>query len=72
MRDIVQNHVLQVLALALMEPPSSFAAEAIRNEKVKLLESIRPPGTDDVDRIAVRGQYSTYRDEPGVAAMQHH
>src|SRR6202008_453257 len=40
MRDIVQNHVLQVLALALMEPPTSFSGEAIRNEKVKLLESI--------------------------------
>jgi glucose-6-phosphate 1-dehydrogenase len=76
MRDIVQNHVLQVLALALMEPPSSFAAEAIRNEKVKLLESIRLPTTDDVDRVAVRGQYSRgdgagelmpgYREEPGV------
>ena len=36
-RDILQNHVLQVLALALMEPPTSFAAEAVRNEKVKLL-----------------------------------
>ena len=43
MRDIVQNHVLQVLALALMEPPASFAPEAIRNEKVKLLQSIRLP-----------------------------
>ncbi len=39
MRDIVQNHVLQVLALALMEPPASFAPEALRNEKVKLLQS---------------------------------
>ena len=43
MRDIVQNHVLQVLALALMEPPASFDAEAIRNEKVKLLRAIRLP-----------------------------
>ena len=42
-RDILQNHVLQVLALALMEPPTSFAAEAVRNEKVKLLQSIRLP-----------------------------
>jgi glucose-6-phosphate 1-dehydrogenase len=76
MRDIVQNHVLQVLALALMEPPSSFAAEAIRNEKVKLLESIRLPMADHVDRVAVRGQYSRggrpgelmpgYREESGV------
>jgi glucose-6-phosphate 1-dehydrogenase len=66
MRDIVQNHVLQVLALALMEPPSSFAAEAIRNEKVKLLEAIRLPTVDDAHAISVRGQYRGYRDELGV------
>jgi glucose-6-phosphate 1-dehydrogenase len=76
MRDIVQNHVLQVLALALMEPPASFAPEAIRNEKVKLLQSIRLPNEGDIDRIAVRGQYSRggtadelmrgYREEDGV------
>jgi glucose-6-phosphate 1-dehydrogenase len=75
-RDILQNHVLQVLALALMEPPASFAAEPVRNEKVKLFESIRLPTTSDIDRIAVRGQYSRggtaeelmpgYREEPGV------
>ena len=76
MRDILQNHVLQVLALALMEPPTSFGAEAVRNEKVKLLQAIRLPTTDAIDRIAVRGQYTRggtrdelmagYRDEPGV------
>ena len=44
-RDILQNHVLQVLALALMEPPASFDAEPVRNEKVKLLQSIRLPTT---------------------------
>jgi glucose-6-phosphate 1-dehydrogenase len=75
-RDILQNHVLQVLALALMEPPSSFDPESIRNEKVKLLQSIRLPTNSDVDRIAVRGQYArggtaeelmpAYREEPGV------
>jgi glucose-6-phosphate 1-dehydrogenase len=75
-RDILQNHVLQVLALALMEPPASFEAEAVRKEKVKLLQSIRLPTVDDIDRIAVRGQYTRggtpdelmpgYRDEPGV------
>ena len=75
-RDILQNHVLQVLALALMEPPASFDAEPVRNEKVKLLQSIRLPSTSDIDRIAVRGQYSRggtaeelmsgYREEPGV------
>ncbi|GAA2528040.1 glucose-6-phosphate dehydrogenase [Pilimelia columellifera] len=76
MRDIVQNHVLQVLALALMEPPASFSAEAIRNEKVKLLQAIRLPGDRDIDDLAVRGQYTRggtrfelmpgYREEPGV------
>jgi glucose-6-phosphate 1-dehydrogenase len=75
-RDILQNHVLQVLALALMEPPASFAPEAVRNEKVKLLQSIRLPTTHDIDRIAVRGQYTRggtadelmpgYREEAGV------
>ena len=75
-RDILQNHVLQVLALALMEPPTSFVAEAVRNEKVKLLQSIRLPTVNDIDRIAVRGQYSRggtadelmpgYREETGV------
>jgi glucose-6-phosphate 1-dehydrogenase len=75
-RDILQNHVLQVLALALMEPPASFAPEAVRNEKVKLLQSIRLPEVGDIDRIAVRGQYSRggtadelmpgYREEAGV------
>ena len=75
-RDILLNHVLQVLGLALMEPPASFGAEAVRNEKVKLLQSIRLPTVNDIDRIAVRGQYTRggtadelmpgYRDEPGV------
>ncbi|HEX5741528.1 MAG TPA: glucose-6-phosphate dehydrogenase, partial [Pilimelia sp.] len=76
MRDIVQNHVLQVLALALMEPPASFSAEALRNEKVKLLQAIRLPRADNIDDIAVRGQYTRggtrfelmpgYREEEGV------
>ena len=77
MRDIVQNHVLQVLSLFLMEPPTSFHPEAIRDEKVKLLRAIQP--LDDESEIvahAVRGQYTRggtrgdlmpgYREEPGV------
>jgi glucose-6-phosphate 1-dehydrogenase len=76
-RDIVQNHVLQVLSLFLMEPPTSFHPEAIRDEKVKLLRAIRPltePG--DIAARAVRGQYTRggtredlivgYREEGGV------
>jgi glucose-6-phosphate 1-dehydrogenase len=76
MRDIVQNHVLQVLALALMEPPASFDGEGLRNEKVKLLQAIRLPTGRDIADLAVRGQYTRggtrqelmpgYRDEPGV------
>ena len=59
MRDMVQNHLLQVLALVAMEPPASLEAEAIRDEKVKLLKSIRPSKV-------VRGQYTQYRKEPNV------
>jgi glucose-6-phosphate 1-dehydrogenase len=76
MRDIVQNHVLQVLALSLMERPASFDAEGLRNEKVKLLQAIRLPTDRDIADLAVRGQYTRggtrddlmagYRDEPGV------
>jgi len=62
-RDMFQNHLLQLLALVAMEPPGSFNAEALRNEKVKLLESIRPIALMD----GVRGQYDGYRKAAGVA-----
>ena len=57
LRDMVQNHMLQVLALIAMEPPVSLEAEAVRDEKVKLLKSIRPLTPADVARQIVRGQY---------------
>ena len=57
LRDMVQNHLLQVLSLMAMEPPVSLDAEAIRDEKVKLLRSIRPLTPEDVVRQVVRGQY---------------
>ncbi len=73
LRDMVQNHLTQVLSLVAMEPPVSFDAEAIRDEKVKVLQSIRPLRRDDV----VLGQYAPgqsggmpvggYLEEPGVA-----
>ena len=63
-RDVVQNHLLQVLALASMEPPAGPGADALRDEKVKVLSAVVPPGPDDI----VRGQYDGYLDEPGVAA----
>jgi glucose-6-phosphate 1-dehydrogenase len=56
-RDMVQNHMLQVLALIAMEPPVSLAAEAVRDEKVKLLKSIRALSPADVAKQVVRGQY---------------
>jgi len=57
LRDMVQNHMLQVMALVSMEPPFSLEAESIRNEKVKLLKSIRPLTDEDVAKQIVRGQY---------------
>ena len=63
-RDVVQNHLLQTVALLAMEPPVSAAADALRDERVKVLRSIRPIDADQL----VRGQYVGYREEPGVAA----
>jgi glucose-6-phosphate 1-dehydrogenase len=57
LRDMVQNHLLQVLSLVAMEPPVSLDAEAIRDEKVKLLKSLRPILSEEVARHVVRGQY---------------
>ncbi len=57
LRDMVQNHLLQVLSLVAMEPPVSLEAESIRDEKVKLLKSIRALKPEDVAKQVVRGQY---------------
>jgi glucose-6-phosphate 1-dehydrogenase len=57
LRDMVQNHLLQVMALVAMEPPVMLEPEPIRDEKVKLLKSIRPLTIEDVARQVVRGQY---------------
>jgi glucose-6-phosphate 1-dehydrogenase len=62
-RDVVQNHLLQVLAILTMEPPSGNDAEAIRDEKVKIFKAIPPLSPADV----VRGQFQGYRQEKGVA-----
>lgn len=61
-RDMLQNHVLQILALTMMEPPSSMSPEAIRDEKVRLLRSVRVPEHADNERFAVRGQYGPGHD----------
>ncbi|MFO0757926.1 MAG: glucose-6-phosphate dehydrogenase [Byssovorax sp.] len=76
-RDIVQNHALQILTLVAMEPPSSWGADAVRDEKVKVLRTLRPIRGDEVLDRTVRGQYSAgtvrgdkvpgYRDEADVA-----
>jgi glucose-6-phosphate 1-dehydrogenase len=76
LRDMVQNHLLQVLCLMAMEPPVSFQDEEIRNKKVDVMHAIRPIPRDRVYEFAVRGQYGAgwekgehipaYRQEPGV------
>lgn len=76
LRDIFQNHLLQLLTLTAMEPPAAFEAEALRNEKVKVLRAIRPLSGEAVARWSVLGQYAAgrvngqsvpaYREDPGV------
>jgi glucose-6-phosphate 1-dehydrogenase len=78
-RDMIQSHVLQLTSLVAMEPPSAFDATAVRNEKIKVLQSIRPFTAASIKKDVVRGQYGPggdsgnssllagYRDEPGVA-----
>ena len=68
LRDMVQNHMLQLLALVAMEPPSRYDATAVRDEKVKVLRSLRPIGAEDVGRHVVTGQYAGYADELGRAS----
>jgi glucose-6-phosphate 1-dehydrogenase len=76
-RDIVQNHMMQLLSLVAMEPPTSMNGNAIRDEKVKVVESIRPIPIKELDKHAIRGQYGPgfvdglevkgYRDEDNVS-----
>ena len=76
LRDLVQNHMLQLLSLLCMEPPVAFEADAVRDEKVKVLRAIRAPTPADVPSMAVRAQYGSgivageeapaYLDEEGV------
>ena len=63
LRDMVQNHMLQLLCLVAMEPPSDMEPDSVRNEKVKVLRSLRPVTRADVQTVSVRGQYT-----PGVAS----
>jgi glucose-6-phosphate 1-dehydrogenase len=76
LRDLVQNHMLQLLTLLAMEPPVAFEADEVRDEKVKVLHAIRPPSADSLADTAVAGQYGPgteggvevpgYQDEDGV------
>jgi len=76
LRDMVQNHMLQLLTMTAMEPPVSFDADTVRTEKLKVLQAIRPLCGEDAPHCAVRGQYGAgsvdgkkvvgYRQEPGV------
>jgi len=76
LRDMFQNHMMQLLALTAMEPPSMFEAERIRDEKVKLYQAIRPFPTRDLQNYLILGQYGSgiidgkkvtdYRHEPGI------
>ncbi|MFH1476039.1 MAG: glucose-6-phosphate dehydrogenase [Verrucomicrobiota bacterium] len=77
MRDMLQNHMLQLVSLVAMEPPAAMDADAVRDEKVKVLGSIRPVRPDEVNAMTVRGQYGigafngkfvpAYRNEKKVA-----
>src|SRR3954449_5594370 len=58
LRDLVQNHMMQLLALLCMEPPSSFDADKVRDEKVKILDAITPPTPEQVADMTVRAQYT--------------
>jgi glucose-6-phosphate 1-dehydrogenase len=66
LRDMVQNHLLQVLALCAMEPPISFASEDIRDEKNKVFRALRPVSGHEVADHVVQGQYRGYAQEQGV------
>jgi glucose-6-phosphate 1-dehydrogenase len=67
LRDIVQNHLLEVLTLCAMEPPNSGHADDVRGEKLKVLRALRQPWSDTVPLDVVLGQYDGYRAEPDVA-----
>lgn len=67
-RDMLQNHLLQLVSLVAMEPPSSFEASALRNEKVKVLSSIQPVKQENILNNTVLAQYKGYRAEEGVKA----
>lgn len=81
MRDMVQNHLLQVVGMVAMEPPVVIEADAIRHEVMKVFQSLRPIKSEDIQQQVIRGQYTAstikgeavagYREEPGVDPDSH-
>lgn len=81
LRDMVQNHLFQILCCVAMEPPVSFTADEVRNKKIDVLRAIRPFAPEHLEEFAVRGQYGPgwiqgqavpgYRQEPGVSPQSH-
>jgi glucose-6-phosphate 1-dehydrogenase len=81
MRDMVQNHLLQIIGIVAMEPPVVIEADAIRYEKLKVFQSLRPIKPEEVSKQVIRGQYTAsnikgkpvaaYREEPGVDSNSH-
>ncbi|MEO6693969.1 MAG: glucose-6-phosphate dehydrogenase [Ignavibacteria bacterium] len=79
LRDMVQNHLLQLLGYIAMEPPSTFHSNSIRDESLKVFQSLRPIKKEDVDKMVIRGQYTSslirgkevpgYREEEGVSTV---
>ncbi len=67
LRDMFQNHLMQLLALVAMEPPAMFDADAVRHEKVKLLSTLRPILPGETAKHTVRGQYTGYRKMEGIS-----
>ena len=67
LRDMIQNHLMQLMAFTAMESPSVFDPEPIRDEIVKVFRALRPYKTHDMDNLIVRGQYDGYREEKNVA-----
>src|SRR5512145_2443330 len=77
LRDMVQNHLLQVVSLVAMEPPTQINSTALRNETLKVLQSIRPIDIENINKQVIRGQYTastirgtkrnSYREEAGVS-----
>jgi glucose-6-phosphate 1-dehydrogenase len=71
LRDMFQNHLMQLFTLTAMECPARFDADAVRDEKVKVLRCVRPLDQNEIPRWTLRGQYRGYRDEPGVRPKSH-